>query len=789
MSFPGRRARLRTLTALGLAVPALVLATVGTAYGNASQTSETSTPSVRVYTQNSSGTTPGTVYAIASDHGISYVGGDFNLAGPNQPSATPSSTLIAVNQNTGDQITSFNAVTPGPIRALLPYTDSANHRWIFAGGYTTNSAGATTGGWLAKLDAATGANDPNFKTQTIRPTPSTTGQINDLATDGSKLFVAGNFATLGGQPRLRLGAVSFGSGIVSNFRVDVDGPVTRIVVGKGPSSGQLYLAGNIFTHVAGVERHEFASVSTSTGAVSGWNPNVYAQGEGLALSPDGAWAYLSTGNGELSACTGDHEAIIAVPAAYNGIPPHRWQLNAPNCAYNTGDINAVVASPTTVFIGGHLSALAGASQIRRHIAAVDATTGQVLPWAPVVGGIRGVLALALDNPANPSTLLAGGDFGMVGDDYQAGYGQFAITSPDPSGPATPGTPTLDARAARTIGVRWTGSADPSDVRVTYQVYRDGTKIASVPGLADPAASYRYVDSGQTPGTSHWYSVDATDGTTTSARTQAVKVTVPSANTLPDYASQVLGAAPWLYYRFNETAGAKVAADSSGAGRNGSYTAAVSLPGGSAMPDNGGSMNTDGLYTGVSSPRTTAPTSFSIEAWFRTTHPGGAIAGFGNSADGFSSTTKDRLLYMIPTGQLVFGVYPKKVVTLTTPHGYADGAWHHVVASLGPAGMQIFVDGVLVARSSNTAAQAPYAGYWTFGGTTLNHFVQSGSGSTDPWPMSFVGGIDDVAIYNTQLPASYVAAHYAHATSGGSRATGSWGGSGARGATGWGSPTR
>jgi hypothetical protein len=173
MSFPGRRARLRTLTALGLAVPALVLATVGTAYGNASQTSETSTPSVRVYTQNSSGTTPGTVYAIASDHGISYVGGDFNLAGPNQPSATPSSTLIAVNQNTGDQITSFNAVTPGPIRALLPYTDSANHRWIFAAGYTTNGAGATT--WTRRPARTTPTSRPRRSAPPPRrPVRSTT---------------------------------------------------------------------------------------------------------------------------------------------------------------------------------------------------------------------------------------------------------------------------------------------------------------------------------------------------------------------------------------------------------------------------------------------------------------------------------------------------------------------------------------------------------------------------------------------------------------------------------------
>jgi hypothetical protein len=99
-------------------------------------------------------------------------------------------------------------------------------------------------------------------------------------------------------------------------------------------------------------------------------------------------------------------------------------------------------------------------------------------------------------------------------------------------------------------------------------------------------------------------------------------------------------------------------------------------------------------------------------------------------------------------------------------------------------MEIFVDGTLVARSTNTTAQAPYTGYWTFGGTSLNHFAYAGTGTTDPWPQSFVGGLDDVAIYPTQLPASYVAAHYAQGTTPISRATGSWGGSGGHAGSGW-----
>ena len=74
-----------------------------------------------------------------------------------------------------------------------------------------------------------------------------------------------------------------------------------------------------------------------------------------------------------------------------------------------------------------------------------------------------------------------------------------------------------------------------------------------------------------------------------------------------------------------------------------------------------------------------PRIYSEELWFTTTTTrGGKLIGFGNRQSG-NSTSHDRDVYMLNSGQLVFGVNATPV-TLTTPAAYNDGNWHHLVAT-------------------------------------------------------------------------------------------------------------
>ena len=77
-----------------------------------------------------------------------------------------------------------------------------------------------------------------------------------------------------------------------------------------------------------------------------------------------------------------------------------------------------------------------------------------------------------------------------------------------------------------------------------------------------------------------------------------------------------------------------------------------------------------------------------------------------------------------TGRIYFGVCPTGAsgtgarITVNTTTAYNDDQWHHVVATLGPNGMQLYVDGVLAAGRTDTTSAWPIDGYWRIGGDNL-----------------------------------------------------------------------
>ena len=156
----------------------------------------------------------------------------------------------------------------------------------------------------------------------------------------------------------------------------------------------------------------------------------------------------------------------------------------------------------------------------------------------------------------------------------------------------------------------------------------------------------------------------------------------------------------------------------------------------------GSTGTIGSSQAFANPRI-----YSEELWFTTTTTrGGKLIGFGSSRSG-SSTSQDRDVYMLNSGQLVFGVNATPV-TLTTAAAYNDGKWHHLVATQGSAGMRLYLDGQLVGTNTTTTAQS-YTGYWRVGG-------DAGVTSTSAY---LAGTIDEVAVYATPLTAAQVRSHY------------------------------
>jgi hypothetical protein len=153
--------------------------------------------------------------------------------------------------------------------------------------------------------------------------------------------------------------------------------------------------------------------------------------------------------------------------------------------------------------------------------------------------------------------------------------------------------------------------------------------------------------------------------------------------------------------------------------------------------------------------------FTLEAWFSTTSPAnGKIVGFSN-AHGVLGLLYDRHIYLDPAGRLVFGVNSSGVKIVASPAGtsFADGAWHHAVATLSPGGMRLYADGALVAANPSVTAGQSYSGYWQIGCGPLGGWV-TGSGSAYLLPPSvFNGLIQYAAVYSTALTAAQVTEHY------------------------------
>ncbi|MGO2806675.1 MAG: PKD domain-containing protein [Glutamicibacter arilaitensis] len=215
-----------------------------------------------------------------------------------------------------------------------------------------------------------------------------------------------------------------------------------------------------------------------------------------------------------------------------------------------------------------------------------------------------------------------------------------------------------------------------------------------------------------------------------------------------YGMAIYADQPSMYWRLDESSG-NLAQDATLSGIDGTVLGEVSMGAEGAVEfGTGYGFGSNGAAVISKSP-VSNPNVFTAEAWFKTTTgSGGKIIGFGNSDSGLSSSY-DRHVYMRDDGTLVFGTYSGAEFVVATTESYNDGQWHHVVSTLGPDGMKLYVDGGLKGANAQSTAEN-YTGYWRIGGDRL------WSGASSQW---FDGTIDEVAVYPRVLSAGEVDEHY------------------------------
>ena len=138
----------------------------------------------------------------------------------------------------------------------------------------------------------------------------------------------------------------------------------------------------MFTRIGAGSRNFLASLDSTTGDVTDWDPDPDAEVLALALSEDGNALYVS---GHFTYIGGWlHEGMAAFYVETGGTM--NWDP-APKLTHNgidffPGQVHTMWVSGGLVYAGGRFTSIGG--QNRAGLAALDATTGLATAWDPNV---------------------------------------------------------------------------------------------------------------------------------------------------------------------------------------------------------------------------------------------------------------------------------------------------------------------------------------------------------------------------------------------------------------------
>jgi hypothetical protein len=317
----------------------------------------------------------GTAYAVEIVGNTAYVGGEFATA-RRYTQTQPRINLMAINMAASppsQSLTGFRADTNagGTVRAL-----ASDGTWLYVGGQFT-SIGGVARNRLARINLGTGQVDQGFSynvNNTVRDL---------LVVGGNTLYLVGDFTSIDGTVRRRAAAINLTNGQLTAFNPNLN--AKTYAVAYSAATGQVLVGGN-FTTVGGMARSFLAALSPANGALQG---QPYNQLNDLVLdittgnAGNGERVFVATGGGFNSA------------AAWNIAGGSRiWRLRA------DGDVQAVRFANNNVYFGFHDGF--GGNTTLRLLAADAATTnaaGALVPgFAPASSGSTGVTAIDIDGP-------------------------------------------------------------------------------------------------------------------------------------------------------------------------------------------------------------------------------------------------------------------------------------------------------------------------------------------------------------------------------------------------------
>lgn len=238
--------------------------------------------------------------------------------------------------------------------------------------------------------------------------PSLNGAASALWVDFSgRLYVAGFFTVIDGQPRQRIARFAVDGSLDPDFApVVADGGINAIAEGN---PGEVCFGGT-FSQVNGIARSRLACVSDLDGSLNpNWNPGANNTISVLVRDPSGLYV------------GGYFTQIAGVARSYAA----RLTLSGSGAAdtWNPGpssDIATILPQGSAVYLGGFIYSVGGVA--RPGIAKVNATTGALITgWNAQGVYPEAVLSLASDGSGD---VIAAGAFATLGGQVRRGIARL-----------------------------------------------------------------------------------------------------------------------------------------------------------------------------------------------------------------------------------------------------------------------------------------------------------------------------------------------------------------------------
>jgi len=318
--------------------------------------------------------TDGRVWSIVQVGGTVYVGGAFTHAVAPDGSTVSRTNLMAIDASTGELDDSF---APNPNATVFALATDGSQ--LFVGGDFTTIAGSAR----AHFAAFDSGSLESWKAEA-------SAEVRALAVSGSTLYMGGKFKTVNGVKRTRLAAldISQTAPSVLAWRANPD----KDVRGIAPLSNGQVVIGGVFTSVSGTPEPYLAAIN-SDGSVAPWATHPAFQVWGVVpLGTD----VLVAGGG-----TGDPDGHAYRFSNTGGLV---WDSPA------DGAVQAVDYDPVDgeVIVGGHFRHVGVVGPAR--LAALDPATGAPdTGWKPKPNSAKGVWSVTV----TANKIYAGGDFTTV----------------------------------------------------------------------------------------------------------------------------------------------------------------------------------------------------------------------------------------------------------------------------------------------------------------------------------------------------------------------------------------